>query len=44
LKRLEENIKAADIDLSAEELSELNNALSNIKIAGSRIGRVKNDY
>jgi len=44
LSRLEENIGAADLDLTHEELSVLNKALSNIEIAGSRIGRVNKDF
>lgn len=36
LNRLEENIKAAEIGLSANELSEINNAVSKIEIQGHR--------
>lgn len=36
LERLEENIGAADIELTPEELSDLNDALSEIKISGER--------
>ncbi|MEW5920757.1 MAG: aldo/keto reductase [Bacillota bacterium] len=36
LERLEENIGAADIELTPEELSDLNDALSKIKISGER--------
>ncbi|OLN26358.1 hypothetical protein DSOL_5018 [Desulfosporosinus metallidurans] len=41
---MEENIGAADIELTEDELSMLNEALSNVEIAGSRVGRVKKDY
>ena len=44
LNRLEENIGAADIELTDDELAMLNETLSKIKIAGSRIDRVKKDY
>lgn len=44
LNRLEENIGAADIELTEDELFMLNEALSNIEIAGSRVGRVKKEY
>ncbi|AKB31023.1 Aldo-keto reductase [Methanosarcina siciliae HI350] len=44
LERLEENIAAADVELTEEELAMLNETLSKIKIAGSRINRVKDDY
>lgn len=44
LNRLEENIGAADIELTKDELSILNEALSNIEIAGNRVDRVKKDY
>lgn len=44
LNRLEENIGAANIDLAEDELAMLNETLSKIEIAGSRIGRVKKDY
>ncbi|HWQ49192.1 MAG TPA: aldo/keto reductase [Methanosarcina sp.] len=44
LNRLEENIGAADIELTEDELAMLNEILSKIKIAGSRIERVKKDY
>ncbi|HXL02715.1 MAG TPA: aldo/keto reductase [Candidatus Atribacteria bacterium] len=36
LERLKENLGAQDIDLSAQELAEINEALSKIKIAGER--------
>jgi len=36
LERLEENLGAADIELTPEELSDLNDALSKIKISGER--------
>jgi aryl-alcohol dehydrogenase-like predicted oxidoreductase len=36
LDRLEENLGAADIELSPEELNELNDALSKIEISGDR--------
>lgn len=44
LNRLEENIGAADVELTEDELSMLNETLSRIKIAGNRIERVKKDY
>jgi aryl-alcohol dehydrogenase-like predicted oxidoreductase len=44
LNRLEENIDAVDIELTEDELTMLNETLSKIKIAGSRIERVKKDY
>lgn len=44
LNRLEENIGAADIELTEDELVMLNETLSKIKIAGNRIERVKKDY
>ncbi|HOW13663.1 aldo/keto reductase [Methanosarcina sp.] len=44
LNRLEENIGAADIELTEDELVMLNETLSQIKIAGNRIERVKKDY
>jgi aryl-alcohol dehydrogenase-like predicted oxidoreductase len=36
LDRLEENLGAADVELSPEELSNLNDALANIEISGDR--------
>jgi len=36
LERLEENLSAVDINITAEELSDLNDALSKIKISGDR--------
>jgi len=36
LNRLEENLGADDITLSADELNEINDALSNIKVQGAR--------
>lgn len=42
--RLEENSKAADVELSGSELKELDEALANIKIAGSRIDRISKSY
>jgi len=36
LERLEENLGAVDINITAEELSDLNDALSKIKISGDR--------
>jgi aryl-alcohol dehydrogenase-like predicted oxidoreductase len=36
LNRLEENIKAVDIELSHKEIINLNNALSQIEISGDR--------
>jgi aryl-alcohol dehydrogenase-like predicted oxidoreductase len=36
LHRLEENIGAASIELTSEELSDINSALENIKVAGDR--------
>jgi aryl-alcohol dehydrogenase-like predicted oxidoreductase len=36
LERLEENLGAADIELSTEELNDLNDALSKIEISGER--------
>ena len=44
LHRLKENAGAADVELTSEELNVLNRALAEIKIAGSRIDRVKKDY
>ena len=44
LNRLEENIGSVDIELTDDELAMLNETLSKIKIAGSRIDRVKKDY
>lgn len=44
LDRLEENIAAVDVELTEDELAMLNETLSKIKIAGSRIDRVKDDY
>jgi aryl-alcohol dehydrogenase-like predicted oxidoreductase len=44
MNRLEENCKAADIELSVQELKELDDALSNIKIAGNRIDRIAKNY
>lgn len=44
LDRLEENIAAADVELTEDELAMLNETLSKIKIAGSRIDRVKDDF
>jgi aryl-alcohol dehydrogenase-like predicted oxidoreductase len=36
LERLDENIGAADVELTPKELSDLNEALSKIEIAGDR--------
>ncbi len=36
LHRLEENIGAAEVELTAEELSEINFALEKIRVAGER--------
>jgi aryl-alcohol dehydrogenase-like predicted oxidoreductase len=36
LERLEENLGAVDVELSPEELSDLNDALSKIEISGDR--------
>ncbi|SNT57658.1 Predicted oxidoreductase [Bacillus sp. OK838] len=36
LERLEENLRAADIELSTEEINDLNDALSKIEISGDR--------
>nr|WP_243116365.1 aldo/keto reductase [Fonticella tunisiensis] len=36
LERLEENLGAVDVELTYEELSDLNDALSKIKISGDR--------
>jgi len=36
LERLEENISAADVELTAQELSDLNNALSKVEVVGDR--------
>ncbi|MDQ0201331.1 aryl-alcohol dehydrogenase-like predicted oxidoreductase [Neobacillus ginsengisoli] len=36
LERLEENIGAVDVELTTEELSDLNNALSKIEVVGDR--------
>lgn len=36
LERLEENLNAADVELTSQELADLNEALSKIKIAGER--------
>ncbi|MBA9029012.1 aryl-alcohol dehydrogenase-like predicted oxidoreductase [Peribacillus huizhouensis] len=36
LDRLEENLGAADIELSPKELNDLNDALSKIEISGDR--------
>jgi aryl-alcohol dehydrogenase-like predicted oxidoreductase len=36
LHRLEENIGAADVELTSEELSEINSALEKIRVAGER--------
>ncbi|AGK52870.1 aldo/keto reductase [Bacillus sp. 1NLA3E] len=36
LERLDENLRAADIELSTEELNDLNDALSKIEISGDR--------
>lgn len=36
LERLEENIGAAEVELTAEELHDLNDALSKIEISGER--------
>ncbi|MFJ7978390.1 aldo/keto reductase [Peribacillus sp. NPDC096379] len=36
LERLEENLGAADVELTAEELHDLNDALSKIKVSGER--------
>lgn len=44
LNRLEENIGSVDIKLTEDELVMLNETLSKIKIAGSRVDRVKKDY
>ena len=44
LNRLEENNDAANIEFTEEELTMFNEALAKIDIAGSRIGRIKNDY
>jgi len=42
--RLEENIGSVDIELTDDELAMLNETLSKIKIAGSRVDRIKKDY
>jgi len=44
LTRLEENIGAADIKLTEEELSAINKTLARIKVAGSSFKRIKKDY
>lgn len=44
LNRLEENIVAAEIELTEDELSMLNDTLAKIKVVGSRIDRIKKDY
>jgi len=44
LNRLEENIGAADIELTEDELAMFNETLSKIKIEGSRVDRIKKDY
>ena len=36
LHRLEENIGAADVELTTDDLSEIDNALSNITVQGAR--------
>jgi aryl-alcohol dehydrogenase-like predicted oxidoreductase len=36
LERLEENLGAAEVELTAEELRDLNDALSKIEIVGDR--------
>jgi aryl-alcohol dehydrogenase-like predicted oxidoreductase len=36
LERLEENLGAADVELSAEDLHHLNDALSKIEVSGER--------
>jgi len=44
LNRMEENIGAADIELTEDELSMINEKLVKIEVAGSRVGRVRKDY
>lgn len=44
LHRLKENAGAADVKLTEEEIKVLNDALAEIKIAGSRIERIGSDY
>jgi aryl-alcohol dehydrogenase-like predicted oxidoreductase len=44
LNRLEENIGAADFELTEDELAMLNETLSMINIAGSRKDRIKDDF
>jgi aryl-alcohol dehydrogenase-like predicted oxidoreductase len=36
LERLDENIKAADIELTADDLSEIQNAMSQLTVIGDR--------
>lgn len=36
MRRLEENVRAASINLTAENLKESNQAISNIKVQGAR--------
>jgi diketogulonate reductase-like aldo/keto reductase len=42
--RLEENIGVADIELTEDKLSMINEKLAKIKVAGSKVDRVKKDY